>query len=34
MPIRGIDPMGPAFFEIFSEWSQAGHPYYVPLPTG
>lgn len=33
MPIRGIDPMGPAFFDIFTEWSQAGHRYYEPLPT-
>lgn len=31
MPIRGIDPMGPAFFEMYSEWAQAGHAYYVPL---
>jgi len=31
MPIRGIDPMGPAFFEMYTEWAQAGRPYYVPL---
>ena len=31
MPIRGVDPMGPAFFEMYSEWAQAGKPYYQPL---
>jgi hypothetical protein len=31
MPIRGLDPMGPAFFEMYTEWAQAGRPYYVPL---
>ncbi len=33
LPIRGLDPMGPAFFEMYTEWAQAGHPYYVPLKT-
>jgi hypothetical protein len=32
LPIRGLDPMGPAFFEMYTEWAQAGHPYYKPLP--
>lgn len=31
MPIRGLDPMGPGFFEIYTTWTQAGRPYYVPL---
>jgi hypothetical protein len=34
MPIRGLDPMGPAFAELYTEWQQAGRPYYRPLPTG
>ena len=29
LPIRGIDPMGPAFADMYSGWTQAGHPYYV-----
>jgi len=33
MPIRGLDPMGPAFFELYTEWAQAGKPYYEALPT-
>jgi hypothetical protein len=33
MPIRGIDPMGPQFFEMYSEWAQAGHRYYEALPV-
>jgi hypothetical protein len=32
MPIRGIDPSGPAFFEMTSAWRAAGHDYYKPLP--
>jgi hypothetical protein len=32
MPIRDIDPMGPAFFEMVGSWAQAGNPYYLPLP--
>jgi hypothetical protein len=31
MPIRGLDPMGPAFFEIYTAWTQAGKPYYEAL---
>ena len=32
MPIRGIDPMGPQFRAMLSEWTGAGRPYYRPLP--
>jgi len=32
MPIRGIDPMGPAFAEMYSDWVQRGRPYYKPIP--
>ena len=32
MPMRGVDPMGPAFREMFQEWAKAGHSYYRPLP--
>jgi hypothetical protein len=32
MPIRGIDPMGPAFFEMAGDWAAKGNPYYLPLP--
>jgi len=32
MPLRGIDPMGPEFRRMLSEWTAAGHPYYRPLP--
>ncbi len=31
MPIRGLDPMGPAFFEMYSAWAEAGKQYYEPL---
>jgi hypothetical protein len=31
MPIRGIDPAGPAFFEMTAAWRAAGKPYYKPL---
>jgi hypothetical protein len=30
MPIRGIDPMGPRFFELYEEWKAAGSPRYTP----
>lgn len=33
LPIRGLDPMGPPFFDMYTEWTQAGHPYYVPLQS-
>jgi hypothetical protein len=32
MPMRGIDPMGPAFRAMFQAWREAGEPYYRPLP--
>lgn len=34
MPIRGIHPMGPKFFELYAEWKAAGSPGYPvgPLP--
>ena len=32
MPMRGIDPMGPQFRAMLSEWTAAGRPYYRPLP--
>lgn len=34
MPMRGIDPMGPAFQEMFQAWQAAGHSYYRPLGQG
>ncbi|MBI3782155.1 MAG: thioredoxin family protein [Deltaproteobacteria bacterium] len=34
MPIRGMDPFGADFADLFSEWIQAGRPYYKPIPTG
>jgi len=33
MPIRGLDPMGPAFADLYGEWISAGRPYYKPLPV-
>lgn len=32
MPIRGIDPAGPAFREMIGSWREAGNEYYLPLP--
>jgi hypothetical protein len=32
MPMRGVDPMGPAFREMLGQWTGAGRPYYRPLP--
>lgn len=31
LPIRGKDPMGPEFFEMYNAWVQEGLPYYEPL---
>jgi hypothetical protein len=32
MPIRGVDPMGPKFFELYEEWKAAGSPGYPTEP--
>mgnify|MGYP003467965524 CR=1 FL=1 len=32
MPIRGINPMGPQFFELYKEWEAAGKPGYPTQP--
>lgn len=32
LPIRGVDPAGPAFFQMVGEWVSQGNSYYVPLP--
>jgi hypothetical protein len=32
MPMRQLDPMGPAFREMVAAWTGSGHPYYRPLP--
>ena len=32
MSMRGLDPMGPEFRAMLSEWTAAGRPYYRPLP--
>ena len=32
MRMVGLDPMGPEFRAMYREWTQAGHPYYRPLP--
>ena len=29
MPIRGQNPMGPEFFELYKQWEAAGKPDYV-----
>jgi hypothetical protein len=31
MPIRGVNPMGPQFFELYREWEAAGKPDYASL---
>lgn len=31
MPLRGIDPMGPAFRSMLAEWVGGGRRYYEPL---
>lgn len=33
MPIRGLDPMGADFADLYIEWVQAGRPYYRPIST-
>lgn len=32
MPIRGLDPMGADFADLYTEWVQAGMPYYGSIP--
>jgi hypothetical protein len=32
MPIRGKNPMGPEFFELYKEWQAAGSPGYPTRP--
>jgi hypothetical protein len=32
MPIRSVNPMGPAFFELYREWQAAGSPGYPTRP--
>lgn len=31
MPMRGVDPMGPEFGKMMSDWRKAGNEYYHPL---
>jgi hypothetical protein len=31
MPIRGLDPMGADFADLYQEWMASGRPYYKPL---
>jgi len=33
MPIRGLDPMGPPFLELYTEWSKSGRPFYRTITT-
>ena len=33
MPIRGQDPMGAAFADLYKEWVAAGRPFYAALPV-
>ncbi len=34
LPIRGMNPMGPDFFEIYKEWEAAGKPTYSTRALG
>ena len=34
MPIRGKNPMGPEFFELYREWEAAGKPDYASRAKG
>jgi peroxiredoxin len=33
MPVRGLDPFGPAFFEFVEQWEAAGAPSYPTVST-